>query len=84
MKSKFISRKSSRQGNSLINSFAKSVVKGGPAKKKVKTMSYTTTTDYGNKKLTGSGTIKKKVYKKGVLVKNKTKKMTMGKMLRNP
>lgn len=84
MKSKYTTRSSSRSGNTMTNNFARAIVKGGPAKKKVKTMIYSTTTDFDKQKTTGKGKIRKRVYKKGVLVKDKTKKMSMRKMLMNP
>lgn len=85
MKSKFTTRSSSRQGPVITNNYAKAVVKGGPKKKKVKTIIYKTTTDHSGKTVTGSGKITKRVYKNGILKKKpKVKNMSMKQMLLRP
>lgn len=84
MRSTHTIRSSSRQGPTVTNSYAKGIVKGGPKKKKVKTIIYKTTTDHAGKTVTGSGKITKRVYKNGVQTKKKVKNMSMKQMLKRP
>jgi len=84
MRSKFTTRSSSRQGPVITNNYSRAIVKGGPKKKKVRTTTYSTVTNNAGRTVTGVGKTRKRVYKKGVLTKDKTKKMSLGKMLRMP
>lgn len=82
MKSKAISRTSSRDGNVIRNSYRKAVVKNSGSRVVKKITKVDSDIDNENKEFWGKGTQTKNVYKKGVLVKTKTKTISANKIAR--
>lgn len=81
-RTKTVARSTVRQGNTITSSMTKVKTKGNSARKVVKTTQGSNTTDLGAQSYVASGTKNKKVYKNGVLVKNKTRKMGKGPLSR--
>lgn len=87
MKSKYTTRKTTNSGGKQITRYSSGKVKGSGkpgARKKVKTATYTLTTDHKNQKTYGSGTKTKRVYKNGKLIKKRTKNLSMRQILNRP
>lgn len=70
---KTISNTPRREGNVLVNDYQKKVERNFGARKMEKVINAKTYTDFENKKLSGTATKTKNIYKNGELVKTKTK-----------
>lgn len=82
MKSKFVKRSSTKEGPTISEVYAGATVKGGPKRKVVKITKTNLTTDYEARKTFGGGETIKKVYKGGVLTKERRKKLSANKVIR--
>lgn len=82
MKSKFEKRTSVKEGPTMSEVYSGAIVKGGPRRKVVKITKANLHTNHSTQKTSGGGETVKKVYKQGVLIREKKRALSAGKVIR--